>query len=70
MVTTILDFRVLEESLDLNPDTEVQFEISNPLFETDNLPGTLAYPFTVPNTPAGLSGLLGSGPAAQPTIYL
>jgi hypothetical protein len=51
MVTTILDFRVLEESLDLSPDTEVQFEISNPLFETDTLPGMLAYPFTVDNTP-------------------
>lgn len=51
MAVTNLDFRLAGESLDLNPDTEVQFEINSPLFETDTLPGTLAYPFTVPNTP-------------------
>lgn len=55
MAPTILDFRlladVLEESLDLSPDTEVQLEINSPLFETDTLPGTLAYPFTVPDSP-------------------
>jgi hypothetical protein len=51
MATTILDFRLVGESLDLSPDTEVQLEINSPLFETDTLPGTLAYPFTVPNTP-------------------
>jgi hypothetical protein len=51
-----LDFRVVSqsldsESLDLAAETEVQLEITNPLFETDKLPGTLIYPFTVPNTP-------------------
>ncbi|MGI4866118.1 MAG: hypothetical protein ACRYFZ_19495 [Janthinobacterium lividum] len=57
MALTNLDFRLPSpdfaagESLDLSPDTEVEVEISNPLFETDTLPGALIYPFTVPNTP-------------------
>lgn len=53
MALTNVDFRLGSpaESLDLSEDTEVQVEINNPLFETDELPGTLIYPFTVPNTP-------------------
>lgn len=53
MALTNLDFRLGDpgESLDLSEDTEVQVEINSPLFETDQLPGTLIYPFTVPATP-------------------
>ncbi|AMJ65055.1 hypothetical protein [Hymenobacter sp. PAMC 26628] len=51
MPETYLDFRLAGESLDLGPDTQVQFEFNSPLFETDTLPGTLAYPFRVDNTP-------------------
>jgi hypothetical protein len=53
MALTNLDFRLGDpgESLDLSEDTEVQVEINSPLFETDELPGALIYPFTVPTTP-------------------
>lgn len=51
MALTNLDFRLGDESLDLAADTQVQVEISNPLFETDTLPGALIYPFLAPNTP-------------------
>ncbi|WP_191906492.1 hypothetical protein [Hymenobacter baengnokdamensis] len=51
MPLTNLDFRLGDESLDLAAETEIQLEITSPLFETDTLPGTLVYPFTVPNTP-------------------
>lgn len=53
MALTNLDFRVGSpaESLDLSEDTEAQVEVNNPLFETDELPGTLIYPFMVPPTP-------------------
>lgn len=68
MPLTNLDFRLGDESLDLSADVSVQLEINSPLFETDELPGTLVYPFTALNTPKNrrLLGYAGH-PAVQGT---
>jgi hypothetical protein len=49
----MIDFRISAtgESLDMYPDTVLNLEINNPLFDTDIIKGALIYPFDFPDTP-------------------
>lgn len=44
----MIDLRIKNQSLDLDPGTSISMEINNPVFAGDVLPGSFSMPFTIP----------------------
>lgn len=44
----MIDLRIKNRPLDLDPDTSISMEINNPVFAGDIFPGSFSMPFTIP----------------------
>lgn len=47
----MIDLKLNHTSLDLGGNANIGLELTSPLFQRNNIPGSISYPFTIPATP-------------------